>query len=493
MAKLGVGFNKDGKYTTFPSVFVSVNADDLQLRSQTPTGIVAIIAKGAGFFPPKVATPLPLAVGSPSRFIAPSELLTSANLAVPPFADLDRGPGQVLVVPLTPATPATILVKNAALATLATITTQIWGLLANSVLATLTIGAPNVLTLKLPTVNGTVIETYSFTTIADLVAQIGSAPGKGRAGFTYATFALEGTPTAIAADTPFTGGTEPAATSTDLADALNALNPYRVNAIHVASSDTTYWAMLQAYVTLKRCRGFVGSDLKNWNGISNRQASMATLTTEAAGMNSRRMMHCGLGVNGLPGYLSAARWASLAGSVDPSQPMTFKHLDVQSLEALLDIDTEVGGIQGLILNGLAVPVPDPTAPNTFLLSRGISTMVSSDNLYDREQSVLAAVDALEDLEIAQLTHFLGNEGSLAVVTRAEEEFESVLLAATDPAATVRINGYDRKSIVATLVAQLLTITGDITPIPPINFINLGLNLKQTKITVGASVNLNSAP
>lgn len=481
----GLGFNHEGKFTTFPSAFVSINTDDLRLRSDAPTGTLALLATGAGFIPPKVATPLAVNVGAPSRILASSDLLKTANLAWPAFGDLDRGPGLILLVPVTPATKATKVLSSSLPAALLTLSSKGWGLSFNSIMVSV---ATEDVTISLVTAAaGTITETYDgdeYTTIAELVALINA-----RSGLVEATFTAEGT-LADLASSAFTGGTEPAATAADWADAHNALNPYRVNAIHPATADTAIWAQTKAYASLKRCRGFIGSALKNWNGISNRQASAATLVSEAALMNDRRMMHVGLGMNGLAGYLAAARYAALAAAVEPSVPMTFKHLDVDSLEALLDIDTEVGGITGLLINGVAAPVPDPDAPNTFLCSRGLSTKApTAVTYYDAEHSVLAAVDAVSDLVLQGVGRFRGQEGRPVKARQAMEVMDSILAEASTEHAAIRIESYDRKSIKATFADTILRLEADVTPILPINFIDVRLRLKRSSFSLSIDVPL----
>lgn len=480
--RYGIGFDNSGNFTAFPIVRTRINADNLDLRAQVPTGIVAILGAGAGFFPPKVATPLPLDIGSPQRFLtAGSDLLLAAQYAAKPFAQLDRGAGQVYLVPVTPATPAVFTLTNSGSTALALLTTEGYGLAMNGVLVKSQAGK---LFLTLPTATGSRIETYTYTSIADLVAQINE-----KSGICAATFQAEGTPITFT-NTAMTGGTEPSPSNTDWSDSLNALNGIRVNCIHVATGSSTIWAMLAAYCTLKRCRGFIGSaTTRNWNGVTNRQTALAALIAEAALLNTPRVMHVGLGADGLPGYITAARRAALSGALDPSTPTTFKHTDFQSLEATLDIDTEVGNESGLLFNGVSPEVPDPQSPNTFLVSRGLSTWTGDDNLYRREHSVLAGVDAITDQCEAALGVLRGSEGTPAVGTRAANIVESVLKAALDPNARVRINGYRASSINVTFAGTILTVSAAITPIPPINFIDIGLTLEATTFTITPNVNL----
>src|SRR5437762_1479683 len=259
--RFGIGFNHQGFFTTFPTVFTDINADDLDLRNQGPTGIMAILAEGAGFFPPKVATSLPLDVGAPQRFISPSDLLTAAALAARPFPELDRQAGQIFVVPVTPATRATFTLVSSTPTDLATLTVKVWGLKGNVATVKSETGK---LTLALPLDVGTVQEVYVYSTVAELVVAI-----NGRSAIATAAFLTAGAPTTFTA-TAFTGGTEPAATAADYADAFLALNGFRVNVIHAASFDPTIWAMLSDYAIQHRLRGIIGSKQQDWNGISAR-------------------------------------------------------------------------------------------------------------------------------------------------------------------------------------------------------------------------------
>ncbi len=480
MGGFGIGFNSRGAWTAFPSIFSNINIDDLDMRNQGPTGVVAIVGPGAGFFEPKKASALPLAT-PPNRFITPSDLLTASQYAVRPFPELDRGLNQVFVVPVTPATPATGTESSVTPTALFTYTANVWGLRGLDITRKM---ETNKFTIALPTNAGTVTEVFPFTTIAGLVADINARGVVGRA-----TFLAEGTPVNHAA-TALTGATEPAVTNQDWTDALAALTNLRVNIIHVTSPSSAVWAMLSSHCTLRRCRGVVGSDLHNWNGIANRQASLATLKGEAAGLNAFRMMHKMIGADGLPSNLTAARYAALAGTLEPSVPMTFKHLDFQSLETLLDIDTEVGGIDGALLAGLAPPVQDPSAPGTFLVSRGLSTFITDNNLYHREQSVLAAVDAVQFLVEDQLRQFLGREGTVGALRRVNSTADQILNQCTRPTSAIRIASYRRESIRSEFTSDtVLRLYFKMTPIPPINFIDVNIALERLELDVSFDVPL----
>lgn len=474
MGKYGIGFNYRGGFTTFPGVFTSIDASALDARPVSPLGVVAILAEGAGFYEPGKAQSLPLGLGSPELFISPSPLLTCALLAAKPFSQLDRGAGQVIVVPVNASTPATKVLTSSAPANLATVTTKGWGLRFNAVLLKHETGK---LTIKLPSSRGDIIEVFAYSTVAQLVADLNE-----RSAILKATFTAEGT-VANFAETAMTGGTEPAAITADWAAALRALDGIRVNTVHVASSSSTVWAMLADYAIQKRLRGFVGSELKNWNGVSNRAASIATLKSEAAALNAIRMMHCGLGANGLPGYLFAARYAALAATLEPSVPMAYKFLDIEAIEARLDIATEVGGVDGLLMAGVSPPVPHPKAPETYIVGRGLSTWIGDDNMYRREHSILAGVDAFTDLAEAAVDPLLGGEATRASGERAVAALAQVSEACTKPTSVVRINGYRPESIVANIQDTVMNLAEAIDPVKPINFIPLNLKLERTDISV----------
>lgn len=480
MPGFGIGFNNRGQFTTFPSIFSNINIDDLDMRNQGPTGVVAIVGPGAGFFPPKTPTALPLAT-PPNRFIVPSDLLLASQYAVRPFPELDRGLNQLFVVPVTAATQATGTESSVTPTLLFTATALVWGLKGHEITRKM---ETNKYTVALPTTAGTITEVFPFTTIAQLVADINA-----RSGLIKATFNAEGTPVNHAA-TALTGATEPAVTNQDWTDALASLTNLRVNVIHVTSPSSTVWAMLSSHCTLRRCRGVIGSGLHNWNGISNRQASLTTLKSEASGLNAFRMMHKMIGADGLPANITAARYAALAGTLEPSVPMTYKHLDFQALETLLDIDTEVGGIDGALLAGLAPPVQDPSAPGTFIVSRGLSTFTTDNNLYHREQSVLAAVDAVQFLLEDRLRQLLGREGTSTALKRANSIVDQELNQCTRPTSAVRIASYRRNSIRSEFSSDtVLRVYAALTPIPPINFIDINLALERLELEVAFDVPL----
>ena len=474
MPVFSIGFSDTGRWTAFPSVFVTVDADNLDLRPVSPVGVVAILAEGDGMFPPGVATQMPMGAGSPQRFIRPSTLLTAVEYAVKPFSEFDRGAGEVVVVPVNKSTPSTMLLNKSGPTLAATLTSKGFGTFMNTILVKSEAGK---LTVSLPTDTGPPItEIYTYSTVAGLVADINA-----RSGIVKATFTSEGTLVTFA-NTAMSGATSPAAVNSDWDEALQALNGRRINTIAVCSPTAAHWAMLADYCILHRCRGYIGSEIKTWNGVSNRQTSIATLKSEAAGLNAPRMMHIGLGADGLPGYASTApRVAALMAAIPPSVPGTFKHLDFTSLEANLDQISEVGGTDGLLLYGVAPPVPDPSAPATSLLSRGKSTWTGDANLYRHEHSVLAAVDAIQDQVEEGARQFLGNEGTAAVASRAINMMDQILYQATLQTSYVRINSYRRASINAYVDGQVLYLSAAFTPIPPINFIPVSLVLERTEI------------
>lgn len=480
MPSYGVGFNHLGQFTTYPQVFSRVNADDLDMRNQGPTGVLALLATGAGFFEPKKATALPLAT-PPNRFLSAGDLLVTAEYGVRRFPELDRGPATIYVVPVNPSTKSTKTESSSTPTALFTVTSRGWGLKFNEITTKMETGK---FTVALPTVSGTITEVYPFSTVAALVADINA-----RSGLVTATFTAEGTPANHAA-AAMTGATEPAAVTQDWTDALQALNGIRVNVVHVASSSSTVWALLSDYVIQRRARGIIGSAVKDWNGTVARGTAMGTLKTEAAGLNARRMMHVGIGADGLAGYLTAARHAALAATLEPSVPMTQRYLDFKSLEARLDIHTEVGAVDGLLINGVAPPVEDPAAPGTFIVSRGLSTFIGNSNLYDREHSVLAAVDAVQTTLEDRMRQFLGREGTAGALQRALSLMDQTLNEMTKPTSAIRINGYDRASLRAEFTSDtVMRLFGNITPIPPINFIDINLRLERTELAIDFDVPL----
>lgn len=492
MGRYGIGFNNQGFFTTYPTVFSNVDATQLDFRNQGPTGILALLGTGAGFFQPKVATSLPYQGGDPGRFLSEgSDLLVAAKFAVRPFPQLGRAVGQIYVVPVTAATKSTLNIQNNVPTTLVTITSKGWGLKFNSIKVAYTSGT-RTCTIRILLDNGTYLtETYvhSVTTpMADLVAQI-----NGRSVLCDATLVLEGTAVTLA-ETNMTGGTEPAAVTSDWTDAITALGALKVNVLHLATADTTVLAAARTYANDRRVRIFTGSaTTRNWNGAANRATAITALKAEIAAINDPRVMHVCLGADGYAGYLSSARHAALAAALEPSVPMTQKQLGFTSLEARLDLYTEVGGVDGLLLAGGAPPVPDPNAPSTFIVSRGLSTWIGDDNLYNREHSVLAAVDGVRDLLESQLQGFLGGEGTAGVLGRIRERVESILRECTKPTSAIRINDYDPDSIVVSFTSDtVVRVVCKVTPIPPINFIAVTLNLQRTDITITSDINLAAA-
>lgn len=481
MGRFAIGFNHQGRYTTLPQLFVRVNSEDLAARGQGPTGVLALLAAGAGFLPPKTATLLPFDVGAPSRYFPPCDLRTAAEFAVRGFSDLNgSGPGSILVVPVSPATKSTINLATGATVR-ANLNSKGWGTRMNQILVRSETG---LVTVTLPTDTTPVIEAYPYTTVAGLVADINE-----RSGILEAVSQSEGTPDNFA-DTAMTGGTEPAPTNTDWSDSFTALAQHKVNCVHVASAASAIWAMLLAYCTAQRARGFIGSDtLRNWNGAANRTTAIAALKAEALLVNSPRLMHVGLGMDGQPGKFAAARYAALAAGLEPSVPMTNKHLDVTSLEALLTED-EVGGAAGLHLGGIAAPIQDVHNRGSYLVSRGLSTWTTDANLYNSEQSVLAGVDAVADLLAQDLQEFIGGEGTVAVLARARRRTIFRLTECTRSTSTVRIESFDPDSVVVGFTSStVLHVTARIRPILPINWVDLELALEATEITLSVDVNL----
>lgn len=486
-SRFGIGYNHEGFFTTYPTVFSSVDKTALEFRNQGPTGILALLATGTGFIEPKVPFALPYEQGDPSRWIADSDLLVAARFAVRAFPQLGRAVGQIYVVPVTPATPATKKIVSVTPEDLVTFTTLGWGTQFNQVTIAHDAGT-KVVTITLPLSDGSdLTETYTYTNMADLVAQV-----NGRSAIVSAVLNKEGTGVTYTA-AAMTGGTAPTADAEDWTDALTALATIKVNVLHVATDDADVLAAVSTFCNDRRARAFVGStSTRNWNGAQNRSDALDAIIAEIADINDIRIQHVCIGADGYPGYLSAARHAALAAALEPSVPMTQKQLGFTSLEARLDLYTEVGGATGLLMNGGAPPVPDPRSPSTFIVSRGLSTYTGSDNLYDREMSVLAAVDGVQDLIEAGCAEFLGGEGTAGVLGRMREKVESILRECTKPTSAIRINGYDPDSIVVTFTSDTVArVVCKVTPIPPINFVSVTLGLERTDITITTTVNLGA--
>jgi hypothetical protein len=497
MGKYGIGFNSQGQWTAYPGVVVTVDPTALDLANQGPTGVVALLATGTGFFPPKQYTLFPSATATPDQYIgAGSDLLVTVKFATQSFSQLGHGAGEVYVVPVNEALPGTFTVKDDQVADVLTLTTLGWGAQFNDTTITIAGSAPAVLTLSLPTTGvNDISESYNIATGASAdgrsVAQQLVDDINSRSAIVSAVKVADGSgvfPPVTAS--PFIGAADglPAVVN-DWMDAIAALSTLQVDAIHVATADPNVWDGLASYCDTHRCRGFIGSDLiRNWNGISNRVASITSLIQEAATVNSPRIMHCGLGMNGYPGKFASARYAALAASLEPSVPMTFKFLDVNAIETRLSKD-EAGGVTGLLVNGVSPPMPDASNAFTYRVSRGLSSWTGDDNLYRREQSVLAAVDAIANQMDEAMQAYIGGEGNQGTLGRIGQAVQKVLDDATKPTAAIRINSYDPNIIVAFTSDTVVRVTASITPIPPINWINVNLVLQRTDITVTTEVNL----
>jgi hypothetical protein len=579
--KYGIGFNSQGKWTAYPGVVVTVDATDLDLASVGPTGVVALLGTGSGFFPPKEYSRLPVEQGTPDRYLAAgSDLLVQAQLAVKSFSQLGTSPADIYVVPVNLALQSSFSLQGTAAATLnlvdnaaavvirlattqpgvsveyvdtagsealtitqgavsetipgdptdnaafaaainagstlvtatvvaatppvafpvtafpppaaggpvATLTSVGWGAMFNDITAAV---SADVLTISLPTASGVapITERYTWgpaTTIASFVDDI-----NGRSAIVSAVAGI-GPASGLAPlpQTNFTGGADGMpATVTDWMDAIAALSTLRVTCVHVCTADPDVWAALSTWCDDHRARGFIGSEtVRNWNGITNRAIAIEELIQEAALVNSPRIMHVGLGMNGLPGKYAAARYAALASCLEPSVPMTFKFLDVESIETRLSIP-EAGDETGLLVNGVSPPMPDATNAFTYRVSRGLSTWTGDSNLYRREHSVLAAVDALSQQIDDAMQDYIGGEGNQGTLGRIREKVRGILEAALAPAAPIRINAYDPNIVVAFTSATVVHVTAKVTPIPPINWIAVQLILQQTDITLTTEVNL----
>jgi hypothetical protein len=398
------------------------------------------------------------------------------------LADLPTTP---FTPPSGPSIPAIVL------------TTVGWGPQFNAMTAqVITPAGGPVLTLTLPgaTAASNIVEVYqNWPDLQTLVDTINDRSGLVTAVFATPPPPLGATLVALPA-TPFAGGSAPPATPQDWADAFTALAPIRANLVTVTSGDPTIWAMLQTYCSARRSRGFIGeSVVQNWNGFTARAASMATLKASAALMNDPRIMHVGLGAEGSPGALAAARYAALAAIIQPSVPMTQKQLGFTALEARLDPWVEVGGVDGLLMFGVSPPVPDPDSPSTFLVSRGLSTWTGDANLYRCEQSVLAAVDGLQDTIEADLREFVGGEGTAITLRRIYARVLFILNQALDPTAAIRIASFDPNSIVVTFSSDtVVRVTCKVSPIAPINWVVVNLILTRTDITITSELDLAAA-
>jgi|SRR5215471_4163151 len=495
MGRFGIGFNAQGQWTMYPGVVVTVDPSQLDIANQGPTGVVALIGSATGFFPPQEYSLFPQGAATPNQYLAPgSDLLVTVSFAQRPFAQLGFGPSQIYIVPCNPALAATLSLAGTPTTPTLDLTTLGWGAIFNQLTATTKAGTgtnQQVLILSLPTNNGlsSITETYNYLStdpLSALVDQINN-----RSAIVKAVLTGTDAPVTLtaASDTPFTGGSDGTTTTNDWITAIGALSTLRVNAIHVASGDTAVWDALSAYCDTHRARGFIGSaTTRNWNGIANRQAAMDALVQEAASVNDPRIMHCGLGMDGYPGKYASARYASLAGCLEPSVPMTFKFLDVDSLETRLSKD-ECGGETGLLLNGVSPPMPDAANAFTYRVSRGLSTWTGDSNLYRCEQSVLAACDALSQQLDDALQAYIGGEGNQGTLGRIAAAVKRILDLAILPTSAVRILSYDPNITVAFTSDTVVRVTARITPIAPINWIVCNLILLRTDIEISTSVNL----
>jgi len=420
-----------------------------------------------------------------------SDPASYVHAAVHPGAGGAQAPSVIVDQTVTMPTP-TAPPPSAAI----TFTTLGWGAIFNDLKVTITAPtgtAPGIqtITLALPTNDGlgSITETYTYTPtdpFSFLVNNINARSAIVSAALTGADGS--GALTAVS-DAPFTGGEDGTTTVNDWIEAIGALSTLRVSSIHVASGDPAVWDALSAYCDTHRARGFIGSSTtRNWNGILNRATAITALTAEAASVNDPRIMHCGLGMNGYAGKYASARYAALAASLEPSVPMTFKFLDVDSLETRLSVD-ECGGPSGLLVNGVSPPMPDAANAFTYRVSRGLSTWTGDSNLYRCEQSVLAAVDGIAQQLDDALQAYIGGEGNQGTLGRIATSVQRILELATRPTSAIRILSYDPNITVAFTSDTVVRVTCRVTPIAPINWINVNIVLLRTDIEISTEVNL----
>ena len=245
-----------------------------------------------------------------------------------------------------------------------------------------------------------------------------------------ATGVADSVTAAIATATPLTGGTVTAMTTGDITTALQGMRTKQVNHLYVAracgsgAGELNFAGLVRGHLVNDAetpAIGFLGAAADK---------TVDDAITYAGTLNSGRLVYCfqtaldaamdGLSTEEIPGYMVAAKAAGLAAGVTPEVPLTRKPLAVLGLKdlpggVLLDKPTR----ERLLAAGV-FHIYRPAGSNTFVVNQGVTTLQSTDNLWDTasasspEISLMRIADTiLDDLKRSAAATFVGATASFA--------------------------------------------------------------------------------
>jgi hypothetical protein len=320
------------------------------------------------------------------------------------------------------------------------------------------------------------VKTAVYTARADLQAVVDWINGP-KQGFVTATRVTgAGTVPAAMAFAFLSGGSDGTTTTSDWADAFEALQTVDVQWVTPVSSDDAIHAMADSHVAFmsnvgrKERRAIVGTAI----GTSDADAIV-----KAKALNSDRtsLVHLGHYDYDLAGklvlfapYISAARVAGGFAGVNPGTPLTNKNFKCRGLERNLrnPIDTDV------LINGGVLCLEN--TEQGYKVVKSISTWLINDNYNRVEQSCGVAVDFVARNIREALDVLRGQKGNPLVIRRAVSIAESTLreLAREEPQGPGVIVGNAEspayRNITATLEGDVLRVEFECSPVIPVNYV-----------------------
>lgn len=293
------------------------------------------------------------------------------------------------------------------------------------------------------------------------------------------------------------GGTDGTSTNTDWSNAINVLQTVDVQWVVPLSNDPAIHAMVDAHVQFmsttgrKERRGACGTPLAT-------AVSAALPLAKAINSNRTSLINIGGYDYDLTGVLSglvlynpficAAMFAATFCGMNPGTPGTGKVLNLQGLETALAVPTDT---DTLLLGGV-VPLADEGSGPEIIQS--ITTWLVDDSFNNREQSVGVALDyACRSIREAVEKACKGKKGSPTAVTTAVETMVTICstLAKPEEQGGVGVLAGDTanpayKGITATLTDDVIALSGQISPVLPVNYIPITINAVPWSGTATAS-------
>jgi hypothetical protein len=320
------------------------------------------------------------------------------------------------------------------------------------------------------------VKSGPVTVTADLQAVVDWINSAQEGFLTAVRAAGAGAKPSVAGLTFLSGGSDGTTTSTDWADAFEALQTVDVQWVTPVSSDPAIRAMVDAHVQYMST--IAGKERRATTGLA-AGSSKADAIAAAKALNSDRTSvmfqgHYDYDRNGklvlLPPYISAARVAGAFAGVNPGTPLTNKQFKCQGLEFNLRNPTDTDEL----INAGVLCLED--TEQGYKIVKSISTWLVNDNYNRVEQSCGTALDFVARNVRQALDVLRGQKGNPLVLSRAVSITQSTLaeLAREEPQGPGVLAGNTDspafRNIQASLEGDVLRVQFECSPVIPVNYV-----------------------